>query len=538
MGKIDLAEITEDTCARTMILAFQTMGEEGVIHKKEVYERIVNKYLGDFLPVVNAEKSNIFFSSIAESKMAEECQRIRREAIKNDYEGSHDYMAESYEHMRKFEYAESMMELSNIFNADIYNLMSILDTIDQCIKLDEEILIENSLNDFERAQILLMRKSQDLARISLGVSNFIIRIEQNRGMFSEIKHYNIAPNMAFDIKTHRKFQNSKILDAYNESERLKWGDCYLTDFFLLVDLYRIRQQCSLEKLLISLIFIIRSPEYDKIYADYAYALLGILCEISYCGNIHMIYMQEGFYNCEKNSGIISSDDATTRISIVFSAANEDFFILRVDLPHKGENCFHINMEEVIDGKRIAATGYPIEYKELCFACPWIEISVIQQLFYEMNNMCWFRADFLHLIEHMKLSLAEKNDLLSLFHKQAHMEIKVEGEFNEGSALQFTNEIKKYIGRFGMNETRFLRFGRDNIDYIRIIRKYRFFFILESKLLDVTIKNIEKEVNPRVTCEMLLRKCSEFMNVCIPEESIASAKNIADTWDILKQYLFQ
>ncbi len=50
-----------------------------------------------------------------------------------------------------------------------------------------------------------------------------------------------------------------------------------------------------------------------------------------------------------------SDDATTRFSIIFSACNDDVYLLRIDLPHKGEEKLHLNMQELINGK-LLATG--------------------------------------------------------------------------------------------------------------------------------------------------------------------------------------
>ena len=54
-----------------------------------------------------------------------------------------------------------------------------------------------------------------------------------------------------------------------------------------------------------------------------------------------------------------SDDATTRFSIIFSACNDDVYLLRIDLPHKGEEKLHLNMQELINGK-LLATGYPLD----------------------------------------------------------------------------------------------------------------------------------------------------------------------------------
>ena len=56
-----------------------------------------------------------------------------------------------------------------------------------------------------------------------------------------------------------------------------------------------------------------------------------------------------------------SDDNTTRMQLIFSLENnDDIYILRIDMPHKGEEKLHINMEECIESG-VVASGFPLKF---------------------------------------------------------------------------------------------------------------------------------------------------------------------------------
>lgn len=124
--------------------------------------------------------------------------------------------------------------------------------------------------------------------------------------------------------------------------------------------------------------------------------LAIACKTMFYTEIHPVEGQEK-----------TSNDATTRLSIIFSARNDDIYILRVDLPHKGEKSFHINMEEVV-GDKIIATGYPIDLRDAVDLREKLD-EKYNELFFEMDGKAWFRSEFKSLLKKIELSRMKRKN---------------------------------------------------------------------------------------------------------------------------------
>lgn len=504
--EINLSEILDDACSISLTIAGMTMfctelqpidGQE-----KDYLEKYLPEY-ADILIKYFDDKEHYEFSSNSLIEKRENNEKI----IKNELEKirqlgnsvydfyDDDILTDCYE-------LEEKLEFRNLFNSSIYNLAFLLLTIDRCENYDKDILYCNSLNEYDRGMSLLIDKMSMLCTIHLGISNFIIERDQRNNAFKWGKHYNVAPNMQYTIRNQQKYQAVKEICFSDGLLTPTEGKCFISDVLLLIDLFRVKQQCSLERLMVVLIFISESYEYPKWMNQYAEIFVDILNEILFCGEIFRVYFQEGYYN-SYSSQEKTSNDATTRLSIIFSACNDDIYIIRVDLPHKGENSFHINMEEVV-GDKILPTGYPLDFHDSVHLRKLLGDS-FEELFFEMNDKYWFRSQFDVLLKRTELSDEQRKEVNDIFHAQAHLKISYplwgETDCECKEQILFINEIKKYVSRLKMKESDFLVFKKGDIEYCSEILKIRSLFFIEQNILKKILKTRKDEL---VSCNIVFR----------------------------------
>lgn len=305
----------------------------------------------------------------------------------------------------------------------------------------------------------------------------------------------------------------------------------MSDILLMIDIYREKHQCILVKFMVALLLIARSPEYEEWMQLYAYTTVDILNEIMFCGEIHRLYLQEGYYNTMSDSEK-TSKDATTRISIVFSASNDDVYILRVDLPHKGENSFHINMEEVA-GEAILPTGYPMTYEEFDKFKLCCDKKIFDDLFFVLNDKIWFKSRFESILKHENITEELRGKLKKVFHQQAHISIKTTlQDNNDAFALAFVDEIKKYLKRLAIPESYFLSFGKDDITYSKAIKKVRTIFDIETYIM----KLVYAQKDCRVKVKEVLGLFEKYMDIVIDSRKASKVSSIIEVWEILEDVM--
>lgn len=174
-----------------------------------------------------------------------------------------------------------------------------------------------------------------------------------------------------------------------------------------------------------------------------------------------------------------SENATTRFSIIFSARNEDVYVLRLDLPHKGEIKFHINMHEIVRDK-VLPMAYPMSNEEFAQTIKPIPEGLFGKLFFRLNGQIWFRSKF-----EQKLAEVEwdrKEEIETIFHERSHMVIDA-GIENDNRFIEFTNEFQAYITYFGLRSNNYISFGRDDIDYVNEVKKIRITNKYKSKVIE-------------------------------------------------------
>ncbi len=289
MENINLSDIIGDHCANSFALAFRSMFCTELQPKENQAKTLISKYLGDYECQIS-----VYFDENVLNKYCFVTDILLRKR-------KMDYLLEE---KRSLEYTE-------LFNSGLYNLGMLLSIIDESVEIDADILINNSIGDYSKGALLLAKKMDMLVMIHLGISSFIIEFNQKNQQFNWIKHYNVAPNMQYIMKNQSKYQSCKEYLIQSSSEELLIKYCFLSDILLLIDLYRVKQQCILEKFMVALLFIAKSPEYDEWMQQYAYTIIDILNEIMFCGEIHRLYLQEGYYNTKPDVEK-TSRDATTR----------------------------------------------------------------------------------------------------------------------------------------------------------------------------------------------------------------------------------
>ena len=525
MSEINLSEEKLEKHISSIILAFQALilSEDVIKVKDENIIELLGQYLSGYEKysdlVSRIITDNIFFTTDNIVKMREQLnEKIKDLMSAGDFEKNIERIGNCISKIEAYDY-------DKFFNAGIYNLILLLFQIDNNTKLDQDLLYAISLNDYKEADSIILKMMDGLGWMHLGVSDYIIKLNQEKEQFNWDKHYNVAVNSPFILKPHRSFSAYKSLLINEEPNCLDKGDCFLSDILLMIDLYRVKQQCILEKFIMCILFVVLSPEYSDQEKEYAFSLIGLLNEILYCGEIHKIYFQEGIFDLE-SSLEKTSKEATTRISLIFSVDNDDIYILRIDLPHKGEEFFHLNLHE-IRGDRVVDTAYPVTYEEI----NKFDKRIIDKLFFEMNGLYWFRIEPEEKIKQIKegISKEEFDEIKDLFHSKAHE--KIEGNDIEHDvskiALSVMEEIKKFSLQLTIDKSKYLSFNKDDIDYVSEVKKIRKLFYLEN----IVYKLFKEHGDVRVKSEEIIKLFDKELETV--QENKPKIESIIELWDYIK-----
>lgn len=156
-----------------------------------------------------------------------------------------------------------------------------------------------------------------------------------------------------------------------------------------------------------------SPIYSKSVNAIARTLLFTFKEILFNTSIDKIIID----NAILSSHISSGAKKTTALKIFFSLDNQDRFCLRLDYPHEGADYLHLNLHEPARDTALplTATEFHTLKRELDSS------DNLQSIFFEFNNLVWFRNDFLNKLKKssLKISSIEKGKILTFYTNQRH-----------------------------------------------------------------------------------------------------------------------
>lgn len=423
---------------------------------------------------------NLEFVSPATEKLKEQERAIIEEKGSKNFEDIEDIVEEIYN--LKYPYRLDTVA------CNLCTLLIISDNINSqnaylfdCIELEE----------YEEAYKILSSKVEGLILISNGVANYIMDIFRGEIDFS--KHYLATPDIYNCINKQKWLQLHK---EYLVKE--KGHNCFLSDVLLFFELMIAKNKEDILKILMALICIFKSYEYNEAVRNFARTLIDILQEIMYCGEIHKIYIQLKEINREIPVGKRGSSDATTRFSIIFSASNGDIFLLRIDLPHKGVDRLHINIQEKVAGRMIE-TCVPIEATaENNKMIREIAGEDFDSLFFCINRHIWFRSDFLKKINQLADDKNKKEKLLNLFHDRSHYSIDC-GESNEEQYDEFVSELCDYLQRFRLSRNVMCSFDKNSLDIENEVFEVR----RQQHILKKLMECFEQSDNCSVDANVLL-----------------------------------
>lgn len=210
MKNINLSNIIGDNCANLFALAFRSMNCTEFIPRVGEVKKLISVYLKEY----EHEISSYFDESVLDDYCFVTDTLLRKRKIIDEEISKIDMRSEEIDDDKIQQLFEEkrFLQYTQLFNSGIYNL---------------------------------------------GISSYIIESNQIKQRFDWNKHYNAAPDMQYIIKNQRKYQCCKAYLVQKNPGLLSMGDCFLSDILLIIDLYRVKQQCTLEKFMSKKLTIIR-----------------------------------------------------------------------------------------------------------------------------------------------------------------------------------------------------------------------------------------------------------------------------------------
>lgn len=222
-----------------------------------------------------------------------------------------------------------------------------------------------------------------------------------------------------------------------------------------------------------------SPAYDnfeRAMADDLYFLLG---DLLYNKRVYLI-------NINQNIDVDCSQ--TTRIEIIFALNNDDRYCFRVDFPHKGNEYMHLNLNA--PGKIHNSVGFPMpikDRKKLIEKCSYNK-EAYDALFFELDEMIWFRADFVNKLNAMScLNDNERESLESLYDKRKHIRLNEENWTKENCTI-FERDLFEAISIYGFAYCDYKMDGKNELSYFMRIWYKDSLLEIVDRLLGVVLKN--------------------------------------------------
>lgn len=264
---------------------------------------------------------------------------------------------------------------------------------------------------------------------------------------------------------------------------------------LLFDAIDIRKQIDVLGVTISTFLVFSDGRTTVQEKKFAKAMLEIYRQLLYFGKIEKIYFQIGSLKNEASKR--NSNDCTTRFQIIFSLHNQDKYILRMDMPHKGQDMIHINLNEsIFDGtvSRLAATAFPFPDDSIIIEQISFLGDDVLELFYRQEHMFWFRVEFKKKVEEFIQEKSKKDFLCKLYDDRCHyFELWERDNLQEEIILSFLDKQCAILRDLNLNNFNELYFVKSDQRIVETLGKLRwidnFVHVLVKKLCNEESKNI-------------------------------------------------
>lgn len=242
----------------------------------------------------------------------------------------------------------------------------------------------------------------------------------------------------------------------------------------------IRSGISVVKLFHILIILQTSPYYSDGIHQIAKLIIKSLREILYNKRVMNVTVDAD------TRGFNSKFHKSTRLKILFAMNNSDRYCIRLDFPHEGVDCIHLNLNEP---PRDKATGVPFgndEFEEAKRICGNEE--TFDRLFYMCDDLYWFRSDFASKIKEIgKTNEKQAWALNNFFYDRAHIELLASCDENKKAVSEFSEAFAEALAESGFS------FNYDSTDtddtpLYRYLLLYDAIFSIVSKLWVVEINS--------------------------------------------------
>jgi len=274
-------------------------------------------------------------------------------------------------------------------------------------------------------------------------------------------------------------------------------DDYPSDVMALIfDAIDIRKQIEVLGVTISTFLVFLDEKATVQEKKFAKAMLKIYRQLLYFGKIEKIYFQIG--NLKNEASKRNSNDHTTRVEMIFSLHNQDKYILRVDMPHKGQAMIHINLNEsIFDGNvaKLVSTAFPFPDDSIIIEQLSFLGDDMLKLFYRQENIFWFRIEFKKKVEEFIQEKSKKDFLCKLYDERCHyFELWEEDNLQEEMVLSFFDKQCTVLRELNLNNFNELYFVKSDQKIVEALGKLRWVdhfvhIIVEELYREKEFKNI-------------------------------------------------
>lgn len=375
-----------------------------------------------------------------------------------------DYRGKDQE-LRKYSFLEEGA------NSKIYNFCAFIIDCDRLLENLEEYIDGIECYCYKEAGEMLVGIQEAAIMLGGAITSFTLDMYTDN-ILDLSQNYMVMPDVANGWNAHKKiiaclerlWENKSVSIKNTEEE----GKHLFPVLCLGCETAIFRKKIDVLKFISVFLMIIRSPEYSKEWKMYAYKFIEMYKDIFFCSTLHRVVIQRADLTGEASER--GSEDNTTRMQLIFSLTNNDIYILRIDMPHKGAEKIHINMEECIK-TGVIASGFPLKmdgekFKEL----KEILGFNFNELFYIAGNRGWFKTNFLNKLNAVDLCDEKKEQVKAIFKEQSHKEII--SEYDEEQVLTFLDEVKKYLERFQLTHMLQTELKRNNEHVYNEVKKIR------------------------------------------------------------------
>lgn len=361
--------------------------------------------------------------------------------------------------------------LENGPNSGIFNFCSLIIDIDRFLISMKEYIDNYSYHYYKDAQSSLGYIQENLVMIVNAVTCFMLDMYADNIMDLSQNHM-LMPDAIYCLKPHKQIL-SLLEYIYKEDmacrEFLKQEGTHLFPVLCMsCETIILRKKIDVLKFILVFLIMIRSPEYSHEWKMYGYQFIEACKDMFFCATLHRMVIQKAELEGEATDRC--STDNTTRMQMIFSLENNDIYILRIDMPHQGEEKLHINMEECHE-HGVIASGFPLKFnEEKCSELKKLLSSHFEELFYSAGNRIWFRTKFKNKLQHLDIDSEIKDRVEFIFNEQSHKEIIT--HYSEEQVLAFFEEVKKYLEEFQLTHILQTELKRNNEKVYYEVKKIR------------------------------------------------------------------